>query len=150
MKRDGTLTEFNNHKVPSPVILSGSNIYEGCASVLVTGLGENSNFHKYKKRMGCPIEMSLEIEWRAFCQFTKVFVFTTQAFCILVFAALLVHNINSYEHIDNDNFWFAMFEMIEVTLCLSVACIPTGYLKTRHDSWSRYCWSLSEKNNCTF
>lgn len=47
---EGTLTEHNSERVPSPVILAGTTIYEGTASVLVTGLGENSSTYKYESK----------------------------------------------------------------------------------------------------
>lgn len=150
MMSEGTLTEHNSERVPSPVILAGTTIYEGTASVLVTGLGENSSTYKYESNQRCHIESSLESKWKAFCMFTKKFVKMTQGICILIFLINLYHILQEYSYLDSDDYWFRKFELLEVTLCMSVACLPTGYLKMKHDSWSRYCWELSEKYKCTF
>lgn len=132
------------------MILAGSKVNEGCASVLVIGLGEKSSSHKYKKLAGCPIEMSLDHEWTEFCDFTKNFVKVTQFICLVVGIILLIHSFMQLDHLDKENSWFTLFETIELTLCLSVACIPTGYVKVRHDLWSRYCFKLSELYKCSF
>ena len=41
-------------------------------------------------------------------------------------------------------------ESIEFGLCISVSCLPLGYLKIKNDLWSRFCSKLSDSKNCAF
>lgn len=149
LKANGTLNEDSAKLVPTPVIFAGSKIEGYCGSALVIGLGEKSSLSKLKKPSCCEVEKSLTTQWREFCRFTARYLVTSIFVCVLLSGLLI--GLNRYlKETSSKAFYLVNSEALEFFLCMSVACIPLGYLKIKNDLWSRFCYRLSESQNCTF
>ena len=63
-------------------------------------------------------------------------------------SAFILLNILTYNN-SSKVFWFIISESVEFGLCISVACLPLGFLKVKNDLWSRFCFRLSDSFKCT-
>lgn len=52
--------------------------------------------------------------------------------CAVLTSACILLNVMNYSE-SSKVFWFIVSESVEFGLCISVACLPLGYLKIKND-----------------